>query len=645
MAKKKPTLEEIRAKVLEQRLGSTLPIERAEGEMISDRTVPIAITSDQPILHWFGYLQLNHAPESIRMDQMKAGAPLLLEHWREKKIGGLLNVRTDGHVLRADAKFSRRPEADAELMDIEDGIARGISGGFSVHHLVLVEEREDDYDLYRSDDWTPIEASLVSIPADISVGVGRDLEAARADNEEQGADCADDPDGPGEDDEAEEVEESDDSQRAANQPATIITLEARIKPMDELLKIGDMFGERALAEEFALAGKTADELKRAILEKRQKAQPELPPSKPVVQLTARELQRYSITRAILADANSRAQKGDRQRVERCFELEISEEIERSLDPGIQRNGGIYVPTLHLREEMQRAGMDTATATKGQEAVFNKYGGFIDLLRNRMMVAQLGATMLAGLQGNIQFVRQNGANAFTWVAQNPGSDVAEGELTLELITGTPKTGQSTTSFSRQLLAQSSFAVDSLVQSDLALVAALGLDKAAIHGSGTSNQPTGIYAASGVNSKAFGGPISFDNVVDMETEIALDNADIGSMAYLTTPGARGKAKKTQEFASTNGAALWRDGEMNGYRAEASNQVSATMNGSAATGGTSHGIIFGVWSQLLILEWGAMELITDPYRLKKQGMIEVTSFMLADILLRYPQAFCKGTGQSLT
>ncbi len=119
----------------------------------------------------------------------------------------------------------------------------------------------------------------------------------------------------------------------------------------------------------------------------------------------------------------------------------------------------------------------------------------------------------------------------------------------------------------------------------------------------------------------------------------------MAYLTTPGARGKAKKTQEFSSTNGMALWRDGEMNGYRAEASNQVSAVMNASAATGGTSHGILFGVWSQLLFGEWGVMEIITDPYRLKKQGMIEVTNFIMVDIKPRYAEAFCKGTGQSLS
>lgn len=409
---------------------------------------------------------------------------------------------------------------------------------------------------------------------------------------------------------------------------------------DLLIALGDKFGEAEMARDFALAGKTEPELRAAILEKRTKASERATPQGPLVDMSANEMKRYSIARALLADANIRDNKKDN-----CFELEISQEIERKLDKSIERHGGIFVPTLHNREMLQRAGLDTATSTKGQTAVFTEYGGFIDLLRNKMMVAQLGATVLPGLQGNVGITRQTGAGTFSWVAQNPGSDVAESELTLDLVTLSPKTGQSTTSYSRQLLAQSSVNVDSLVQNDLALINALGIDRAAIHGSGSSNQPTGLYAQSGLNAVAFGGVITYGLAVDMETEIAVDNADIGTMAYLTTPGARGVAKKTQQFASTNGQALWASGEMNGYRAEASNQVSSVMNASAATGGTSHGILFGVWSQLLIGEWGAMELITDPYRLKKQGMIEVTSFVLVDVAVRYPTAFCKGTGQTLS
>jgi HK97 family phage major capsid protein len=188
----------------------------------------------------------------------------------------------------------------------------------------------------------------------------------------------------------------------------------------------------------------------------------------------------------------------------------------------------------------------------------------------------------------------------------------------------------------LLAQSAIDVDGLVMDDLAAINALGIDKAAIDG--VAPAPTGIYTASGVNSVAFTGTVTFANVVQMETEVAADNADVGTMAYLATPAARGKAKVTPELIGTGfSQPIWRDGTVNGYRAEVTNQLPKNLG----VGTNEHGLIFGVWSQLMIGEWGVLEIITDPYAKKKQGMIELTSFLLADVQLRHGESFCKGTG----
>jgi hypothetical protein len=138
-------------------------------------------------------------------------------------------------------------------------------------------------------------------------------------------------------------------------------------------------------------------------------------------------------------------------------------------------------------------------------------------------------------------------------------------------------------------------------------------------------------------AFGGSVTYAKIVGMETEVASDNADIGTMAYLATPQARGVAKTVPEMVNAISNAVWRDGEMNGYRAEVTNQLPKNLG----AGTNEHGLIFGVWSQLMIGEWGILEIITDPYAKKKQGMIEVTSFLLADIQLRHGESFCKATG----
>lgn len=427
-----------------------------------------------------------------------------------------------------------------------------------------------------------------------------------------------------------------DTTSATNTPAPAQVTENTISRAQEMIEFGKIFAENGgeqMARDFIAEGKSLEDLRRSLHDARRAAATNPPAPKPLVELSEKETKQYSIARAILADANLRDGKN-----ENSFELEISEQIRRGLagTKGIEQHGGIYVPTNI--QVVKRAGLDTASATKGQTTVYTEFGGsLIELLRNKAKVILLGATVLPGLVGNVSFPRQTGAGTFSWVGENPGADVAESNATLDQVMLSPKTGQSTTSYSRQLLAQASIDVDSFVSNDLAQINALAIDRAAIHGTGASNQPEGIYAASGINSVAFGGSVSFAKLVDMETEIETDNADLGTMAYLTTPSVKGKAKQTAELANTINQAIWRDGEMNGYRAESSNQVSKTMG----AGSNEHGIVLGVWSELLVGEWGAMEIITDPYAKKKQGMIEVTSFVLVDIKRRHDEAFCKGTG----
>lgn len=659
-------------------------VDREAAIDVEKRTVEMTILSDQPIRQfWFGKVILDHSKKAVRMDRMKAGPPLLLNHRTDQQIGVLENVRIEEGKLKATARFSRSDFANDIFEDIRDGIRRNTSGGFVIHEIKLEKSKDGEEDVYRALDWEPFEGSIASIPADITVGVGRSFETE--DEDEPVA-----PDGPekeGATREATTIEPPPtptsevrttmaDSPSPAIQPGTpnsnpLAALEQRT---NDYVRFAVIYGNTddqktaltEMAREHALAGKSEDELKATIIETRKQWQTKVPVAMP--QLNEAEKKKYSISRAVMADASTRDRelRGDTQ----CFEFDVSQEIEKRLAdsvPGYTPHGGFYMPTgLALRglqpigeaersdfyrfmkrfmsimtqraDLLTRAGLDTQTDTKGQELVFVEEGSFIDLLRKKAMVINLGATVLPGLQGNVAFPKQIGAGTFSWVGENPGADVADSNLTLDQVTLSPKTGMSSTSYSRQLLRQSrNVDVDGLVMSDLVKINALGLDRAALHGSGVSPEPRGIYNTSGVGSVAFGGAITFAKVVDMETAIAAADADIATMAYITTPNVRGTAKKTLEFAAAGASAIWKDGEMNGYRAEATNQISKTLGG----GGAEHGIIHGVWEALMIGEWGALEIITDPFSLKKQGMIELTSFMMADIAARYAEAFCKGTG----
>ena len=591
------------------------------------RDVPLSFASDLPIEHWWGRVILDMKPESVRLERFANHAPVVWNHsWMssdpENLLGRMFEVSVGHGTARGVARFSRGAKAQKVLDDVRDGLLESISVAAQLHAIVLEGDDDENGPLYRATDWEPLEISFCMVPADISVGVGRAFNQLTK------------PDFP-------VITEIRDMEKEKESPAMTPGTEQNetLARIDHFINIGERFAAVELARDFALGGKSEKELFAAISERRIKAAEEATQPKPLLNLEHRDKQRYSLSRAIVADALLRDSKSAS-----CYELDVHEEaLKRVSERGLSSllRGGLIVPT----EVLIRAGLDTGTDTKGQEVLFTEAGGFIDMLRNRAKVMMLGATRMPGLQGNVAMPKQIGAGTATWVAENSGSDVAESNLTLDQVTLSPKTLESTTSYSRQLLAQSVVSIDNLVLNDLQQINALAIDRAAIHGLGSSSQPRGIYQTTDVNTKAFAGVITYAKIVDMLSAIAADNADIGGFAFLTTPEVRGVAMQTQRFASTDGKALWENGMMLGYMAEVSNQVSKVMSTLATTGGAQHGLLFGVWPELLIGEWGVLELITDPYRLKKQGMIEVSSFLMCDIALRYPEAFCVSTGQTLS
>ncbi len=411
-------------------------------------------------------------------------------------------------------------------------------------------------------------------------------------------------------------------------------LAAERKRAREIMELAAMHGMADRAAEWIESGRSAAEVGLEILRLKGSQQQHITTGKPPVELTERESRQYSIRRAILAAA-------DNDWDEAGFELEVHQEIERKLGRPAK---GVYVPTTFRVDPApgRQAALGRSVTGGGSELVFTEPGSFIELLRSRIVTVRMGARFLTGLQGDVAFPRQTGSATLEWRPELPGSDQADSQLTLDQLILRPKEAQATTAFSRKLLAQAVLDVEQLVRDDFAAIAARGIDRAALHGSGTGNEPTGIYAASGVNAVPFGGTITYERVVEMETAISEANADIAALGYVTTPRVRGKAKVTQIFPSTaNGTPLWtggvEDGEMNGYRAMASTQVRTDLG----VGADEHGLIFGAWSELIIGEWGAMEVIVDPYSKKKQGLIEVTLHLMADVGIRHPQAFAKATG----
>ena len=264
-----------------------------------DRTVELAFASDKPIGHEFGALVLSMEEGAVRLDRLRAGAPLLVNHNADDQVGVIEQVTlgTDG-MARANVRFSRSPRGEEIYQDVVDGIRQSVSVGFVVHEIEEVRGQDGER-YYRATDWEPLEVSIVSVPADYSVGVGRsmDIDEEKGMNKDEKSldDVVEmlesllemvgegDPketeesetpeteeNGYGEDKEEKELEPSDEEGEIPNEEED--TMETKSNQTTsraaEMVELGQVFGEVELARDFALQGKSVADLKSAIAEKR-----------------------------------------------------------------------------------------------------------------------------------------------------------------------------------------------------------------------------------------------------------------------------------------------------------------------------------------------------------------------------------------
>ncbi|MHB0934893.1 MAG: phage major capsid protein [Armatimonadota bacterium] len=353
-------------------------------------------------------------------------------------------------------------------------------------------------------------------------------------------------------------------------------------------------------------------------------------------MSRRETQQYSITRAI------RAMSPGGSWDDAGLELEASNAVAQRLGRPAR---GFYVPNDVL---MAPAEMPRMSAAADHVIGTDNIGGylvadelraasFIDLLMNRMVLRAAGITVLNGLVGNVAIPKQTAGTTAYDVAED--GTVTNSAVTLAQVTLTPKTVAGRTSYSRLLLLQSSLAIESFVRNDLTRTLALALDYRGLHGTGTSNQATGVASTSGIGSVAGGtnglAP-TWAHLVTLETEVAQDNADISTMAYITNAKVRGKLKQTAKVASSDSVMIWADNAtpLNGYPCYVTNQVSSTLTKGSSS--VCSAIFFGCWDQLLLGLWGELDVLVNPYSNDSTGQVNVTAFQSYDYAVRYAQAF---------
>ena len=584
-------------------------IERSEPEVIhrameldkgpideEKRTAMIAVSSEEPVQRSFGNEILEHTPEAIDLSFLASGrAPLLLDHHPEKVIGIVESVELDSETrrLRAKVRFGRNGLAVEAFDDVVDGIRANISVGYSINKL---EKRGND--TYVAKSWRPVEASLVSIPADVTVGIGRSSEPSTQTetphievismSEENVVDVA--------------AVQSEARKAEQKNAAQIVELGARHNKSD--------MAQRAISE-----GRSIEEFRGILLEEigSQKAL-----NNQEIGLTEKEAKRFSILRAVNALVNptdKRAQEAAK------FEFECSE---AACNQYGRTTGGVMLPADVLSNWTRDLNTtdDANVLTEDFRA-----GDFIDVLRNQSSVMQAGARTLTGLSSDVKIPKKATASTAAWLAAE-GDNVVQTEPTFSQISLTPKDLGAYAQISRRMLQQQTMDLESLVRDDLAQAIALAMDLAALQGDGAAGSPVGIKNTAGINSKTFGAVNpTYAEVVDMETLVAADNALMGNLSYILASGMFGALKTTEKATGTAQFIVEPGNTLNGYRSIVSNQV------------TAGDLYFGNFADLLVGFWGGLDLQLDPYTNGLSGTIRIRAIQTMDTAVRHAVSFALG------
>lgn len=629
-----------------------------------NRTVELAFSSEIEVERWYGVEILDHSPASVRLDRLRDGGALLVDHDWSDQVGVVESVSIDADRRgRAVVRFGRSARADEIFNDIVDGIRKHVSVGYRVLAAQLQEERDEYTDVYRITDWEPYEISIVSVPADTTVGIGRQADNPHEEQRAEKPNTAQSTKPVSEDSRMEKIlrdasgnlvralvdengnitqvlemlERAGDDARNAEQRGR----KAEQDRVRSITEMGEKYNARDLALKAVAEGTTAEAFQRSLLDHLNKPKDPAQPSdgirsgaKPLSEMPSaaigmdeKDIRRYSVFNVIRALANPNDAAAQRAA---AFEIECSHAAQQQYGRSAK---GILIPDDVLRAFNAGGAPNTPTgAQTGSNLVGTDFmpGSFIDLLRPRTTIMRLARTM-GGLIGNVEIPKQTGGATAYWIGE--GDDANETTPTIGQLGLSPKTVAAYTDITRRLLMQSTPDAEAIVRGDLVAAIAQAIDYAGYYGTGTSNQPLGLSNYTGINAVDFAAANpTYAELVQMETEIAADNADVNSMAYVLNARGRGAAKTTPKFSSgtsvSDAGVIWEPGNtINGYRAEVTNQVS------------DGDVFFGNFADLVVGMWGGLDMTVDPYSLSKSGGLRIVVFQDVDFAVRRVESFCIG------
>lgn len=575
-------------------------------QMINEetRSVELAFSSEEPYERWFGNEVLDHSADSVELNRLNTKASLLLEHDPSKCIGVVEKAWIDADKKgRAIVRFGKGVLSSEIYQDVLDGIRNLVSVGYRVKEMKLDSASEGGLDTYRVTRWEPVEISLVSVPADATVGVGRSSEPQQAQSLTQ------------------PITQMNTDTQTTDAPGTpTIKVEdvrgAELKRMKEIRAIATKHNSLSLADEAIENGMTVEDFRAHVLEKHYGAKPSTPVD-PNIGMNEKEQRSYSIVRALSRLANNKPLDG--------LEAEASQAVAKRVRKDPQ---GFFIPEDMLRSTVLHRDLAAGSGSGANTVQTTVLGSsMIEVLRAKQLATALGVRNLGGLVGDIAIPRVTAGATTYWLTET--EEVNEADATVGQLGLTPKRLAGLTAYSKMLLAQSSIDIESFVREDLMTGLAVARDKALFVGAGSAGEPEGIIAATGVGTVTFGAAASRTKILDFEKEVDDAEALMGSIAWVTSPATK-SVWRAKDTATNAGVWLWTDdNQVIGYPAFSSSHLASTNK-----------VIFGNFADAIMADWAGVDVVVDPYTLAQRSVVRIVVTIMCDVGLRHLGSFCIST-----
>ena len=678
-------------------------ISRAEAiEEKDDRTVEVIFSSDEWIRMWYGEEKLEHGTDNVDLSYFNARmSPVLIDHryGSDYQVGVIESARVGEGMGHATIRFGQSAKADEYYRDVIDGIRSCLSVGYEVQKWEIEDADERD-PKYIATEWTPREISLVTFPADDSVGVIRSerkdfmFELQPENNEEdeemmltrnQGGEP--EPEATPEDktqatpegaetrqDGGQATPQSNDSggspeggqQQRAQATVTGGGDDPYAVDATRIIKLTTDLNESIEKAYRAIEKKqTFAQYEEQLRQERGTSEAVIDPTTGELHTDINEQNRYegeqveekdkkqfrltSLVQGVIEEFEGTAGG---------FEKEICDaEAERRSSANIPVRGfaipGSIVGTAAeyqqrqaIQREMQERAIISGTDASGGYLVDSELRpeAFIDALYGEFAVSR-AVTMLMDVKGDIAIPKQDGKVSATWKGETAAAD--ESNPTFEEITLSPHRLTVKSQFSRTFALQSTLDAENLARRNVMRGFGAKLDSDLIYGSGASNQIDGVTTLNAIDTTPWGQRINYTkaNLAYSDCLSAIEklgNNDIPmSMGIEWMASWKFWKDAKQKAMLTNGSIpIWYEDMICDFPANVTSQIKQGTQKSFDDGTTdlanADHAFVGNWMYLIVAIWGGMDIVIDPFTLADSNQIRVVGHYLVDSGFAYDEAF---------